>query len=174
MPTEDATIAWATALASVVQKGTAIGLVGEVGAGKTTFTAALVRALGAYDVATSPTFALIQHYVGGRLRVMHVDLYRLRSAAELEATGYWDDAEHADVLLVEWADQVAALPPNHLFIALSHADAPNLSTSQSVGSESSERTAVVTASGEAHDVLERWQAAYAQATQATAPNTAAR
>src|SRR5687768_3623787 len=70
----DATRRAGAALARLVRGGDAIALVGDLGAGKTTFTAGLVEALGG-GAASSPTFALVHEYRGGALIVWHVDLY---------------------------------------------------------------------------------------------------
>lgn len=111
------------ALAALVRGGDAIALVGELGAGKTTLVAGLARALGA-GPASSPTFALVHEYRGGRLVVWHVDLYRIEREAELVELGL-DDAigDPRGVCLVEWADRFAVMPPDHLRLELAHAGA---------------------------------------------------
>jgi tRNA threonylcarbamoyl adenosine modification protein YjeE len=111
------------ALAALVRGGDAIALVGELGAGKTTLVAGLARALGA-GPASSPTFALVHEYRGGRLVVWHVDLYRIEREAELVELGL-DDVigDPRGVCLVEWADRFAVMPPDHLRLDLAHAGA---------------------------------------------------
>ena len=108
-------------LAAAVVGGDAIALVGELGAGKTTFVAGLVAALGG-GAAHSPTFSLVNEYPGGRLIVWHVDLYRLERASELAELGL-DDVigDRRGLVIVEWADRFAVLPPDHLRIELDHA-----------------------------------------------------
>jgi len=109
-------------LAAVLQGGEAIALVGELGAGKTTFVAGLVAALGG-GAAQSPTFALIHEYPGGRLVVWHADLYRIekeRELPELELDDVIGDPR--GVVIVEWADRFDVLPADHLRIELSHVD----------------------------------------------------
>jgi tRNA threonylcarbamoyl adenosine modification protein YjeE len=106
-----------TALAALVRAGDAIALVGDLGAGKTTLVAALVAALGG-GVATSPTFALVNEYPGGRLAVTHVDLYRVEKERELAELGL-DEAR--DLLIVEWADRFDVMPRDHLRLELAHA-----------------------------------------------------
>ena len=116
----EATTRVGAALAALVQGGDAVALIGELGAGKTTLVAGLVAALGA-GVASSPTFALVNRYDGGRLVVWHVDLYRVARAAELPELGL-DDAIGAPdaVALVEWADSWDVMPRDHLRLELAH------------------------------------------------------
>ncbi len=109
------------ALAALVRGGDAIALVGELGAGKTTLVAGLARALGA-GPASSPTFALVHEYRGGRLVVWHVDLYRIEREAELVELGLDEIVgDPRGVCLVEWADRFAVMPPDHLRLELAHA-----------------------------------------------------
>jgi tRNA threonylcarbamoyladenosine biosynthesis protein TsaE len=108
-------------LAELVTGGDAIALVGDLGAGKTTLVTGLARALGA-DAAHSPTFALVHEYPG-RLRVWHVDLYRIEREAELVELGLDEIVgDPRGIVVVEWADRFAVLPADHLRIALRHAD----------------------------------------------------
>ena len=116
---EDTTRAGAF-LAALVQGGDAIALVGDLGAGKTTFTAGLVAALGGGN-AQSPTFSLVNEYRGGRLIVWHVDLYRIEREAELPELGL-DDAfgDSRGIVIVEWADKHDVMPRDHLRLELVH------------------------------------------------------
>lgn len=95
-------------------------LSGELGAGKTTLARAIIRGLGAGDTVSSPTYALVHHYHGGRGDVYHVDCYRLRSpdeAADLD----WDTLGAADALVVEWPERAGDwLPPASVRIRLEH------------------------------------------------------
>ncbi len=107
-------------LAALLTGGDTIALVGELGAGKTTFVAGLVAALGG-DAVHSPTFSLVHEYRGGKLTVWHVDLYRIERAAELPELGL-DDVigSPRGIVVVEWADKFSVLPADHLRIELSH------------------------------------------------------
>ena len=107
-------------LAAHVQGADAIALVGDLGAGKTTFTAGLVAALGG-GAAQSPTFSLVNEYRGGRLVVWHVDLYRIERERELPELGL-DDVfgDPRGIVLVEWADKYDVMPRDHLRLELSH------------------------------------------------------
>jgi tRNA threonylcarbamoyladenosine biosynthesis protein TsaE len=114
-----ATAAAGRALAELVAAGDAVGLVGDLGAGKTALVQALVEGLGAAVPATSPTFTLVNEYRGGRLPVWHVDLYRLEHVRELDDIGLDEIVGRADgVALVEWADRFDVLPRDHLRIEL--------------------------------------------------------
>ena len=105
-----------------LQGGEVIALVGELGSGKTTFVRGL--ALGAgfpSHVVSSPTFTLIQEYVGP-LALAHVDLYRLEQSTELADTGLVEYLNGEFVVLIEWADRLPAawLPDDYLSIHFLH------------------------------------------------------
>lgn len=122
-PDRDSLDAWGRALGAALPRPSVITLEGDLGAGKTTLARALCAGLGVADLAavTSPTFALVQHYDAPGGTVVHADLYRLRSDAELDALG-WDEIVHtAPVLLVEWPERaVPSLPAHRIAITLSH------------------------------------------------------
>lgn len=114
------TEALGTALAGLLAPGDVVLLVGEVGAGKTTLTRAVARALGVRGPVTSPTFALAQSYAG-RVPVLHIDAYRL-GAADDEELGLLLDGAGEAVTLIEWPDSLAgALPAPRLVVRLDHA-----------------------------------------------------
>ena len=109
--TPDAMERLGRAAAAHVRPGSVIALVGGLGAGKTLWTKGLVAALGSPAEVTSPTFALVHEYPGGRVPVFHLDFYRLESPAELIALG-WDEYLEADGLIIaEWADKFPELLP---------------------------------------------------------------
>jgi tRNA threonylcarbamoyladenosine biosynthesis protein TsaE len=104
-------------LAPLLRAGDVVVVAGELGAGKTTFTQGLAAGLGVTDSVVSPTFTLAREYEG-RLRLVHVDLYRLDRAQEVLDLGLEDVADDA-VLVVEWGDvAVAYLTPEHLEVRL--------------------------------------------------------
>jgi tRNA threonylcarbamoyladenosine biosynthesis protein TsaE len=108
LPTRRATIGLARRLAPLLLPGDFVVLGGELGAGKTFFARALLRALGLpreLDVV-SPTFTLVQEYAC-RLRVLHADAYRLGSADELIALGLRDARGEGALLVVEWGEAYA-------------------------------------------------------------------
>ncbi len=90
--------------------GDVVGLVGELGAGKTRLAKGLAAGLGVADGRTvsSPTFVLVNEY-DGRLHVYHVDAYRLGCPRELAALGFDEMCESGGVVLIEWADRVRTL-----------------------------------------------------------------
>lgn len=106
--------ALAEKIASELQGGEVIGLVGDLGAGKTTFVQQLAAALGVSGAVKSPTFILMQLLDAapaaakrGVGRLCHVDAYRLEDWSELAAIGFEEYAGQSDVVaLVEWADRV--------------------------------------------------------------------
>ncbi len=93
-------------LAKVLQPGTVIAYRGDLGAGKTAFTRGLARGLGYKEPVTSPTYTIVNEYLGGRLPLFHFDMYRLRSAEDLWDIGWEDYLERGGVCAVEWSENV--------------------------------------------------------------------
>lgn len=106
-----------------------LGLIGDLGAGKTTLVQGLVGALGAKDAASSPSYALLNTYEA-EPRVLHADLWRLQSADELETTGYWDYVDDGRWLMcVEWINRVpSAWPGDGALLSLSRPEHGRLAT----------------------------------------------
>jgi tRNA threonylcarbamoyladenosine biosynthesis protein TsaE len=97
-----------------------IALSGDLGSGKTAFVQGLAKGLDVPDgyYITSPTFTLINEYPG-RLPLMHVDLYRLDSTADLEDIGLDERLYDQAVIAIEWADKLSdSLPASHLFVTM--------------------------------------------------------
>ncbi|MCR5041505.1 MAG: tRNA (adenosine(37)-N6)-threonylcarbamoyltransferase complex ATPase subunit type 1 TsaE [Clostridia bacterium] len=96
--------------------GDVIAFTGGMGAGKTTFTAGLLRGLGNSSRVYSPTFALVNDY-GGDPRVLHFDMYRVTDEDSLYSTGFYDYLDEKNILIIEWSENVAPyLPENTIKI----------------------------------------------------------
>ena len=123
IPDETATRRLGAQVANLVRSGGFIGLIGNLGAGKTTLTQGLVAELGGPEKASSPTYTLLNEYPTSP-PVHHFDLYRLSDVDELEGIGYWDYVEDPSaIVVVEWLDRVpGAWPGEGIVIELIHRD----------------------------------------------------
>lgn len=88
-------------------------LVGDLGVGKTVFTQGLAAGLEVAEPVNSPTFTIVQVYEEGRLPFYHFDVYRIGDAEEMEEIGYEDYFYGKGVCLIEWADLIEELLPEH-------------------------------------------------------------
>lgn len=112
------------ALGRAALPGTVLALRGELGAGKTQLAKGVAEGLGVRTTVNSPTFVLMNEHVG-RLRLYHVDAYRLGDPEEALAAGLLDDREIDGVSVIEWADRLDGwLPVDRLDISLSLGDGP--------------------------------------------------
>lgn len=93
-------------LAARLHPGTVLAYRGDLGAGKTAFTRGLARGLGYAEPVTSPTYTIVNEYLGGRLPLFHFDMYRLASADDLWDIGWDDYLERGGVCAVEWSENV--------------------------------------------------------------------
>ena len=115
----DETQALAGALAPLLRAGDLLLLSGDLGAGKTAFTQGLGRGLGVTDPITSPTFTLANEYDGARLRVHHLDVYRMESMAEVFDVDLPDLLDDDAVVVIEWGEAiVASVPADYLAVEL--------------------------------------------------------
>ena len=127
--------AHAARLAPAARGGGIVYLAGDLGAGKTTFARALLRALGVGERIKSPTYSLIESYRVGDLDVQHLDLYRIADPGELEWLGLGDLWTPTALALIEWPERGgAALPRADLSLRLAHAGDAR-SVSAAAGSE---------------------------------------
>jgi len=117
---EQATDRLGQRLANEIPLGTVVALIGTLGAGKTRLVQSVAAALGVgRGEVTSPTFVLLNEYLGGRLPVYHFDTYRLRDDDEFLELGPEEYFEGAGLTFVEWADRVTdCLPPNYLRVEI--------------------------------------------------------
>ena len=107
-------------LGELTQGGNLILLVGDLGAGKTCFAQGVARGLGFSGYASSPSFVLVREYPG-RLKVYHIDFYRLDTIEEIADLGIDDYLVGDGVCVIEWADKVLNwLPRDHLVIKFAH------------------------------------------------------
>lgn len=121
LPDEAATVALAQRLAPAVLDGGVLFLRGELGAGKTTFARALLRALGVGERVKSPTYSLLERYAVNGRDAFHLDLYRIADAGELEWLGLDELDAPGSIVLVEWPERGrGALPAPDLEVVLEH------------------------------------------------------
>ncbi|MFZ8885581.1 MAG: tRNA (adenosine(37)-N6)-threonylcarbamoyltransferase complex ATPase subunit type 1 TsaE [Steroidobacteraceae bacterium] len=123
LPDEDATCRLGAQLAASCPGGSGLLLTlrGELGAGKSTLARALLRGLGASGTIRSPTYTLAEPYSTTEGPVLHMDLYRLAGADELESLGYRDWREQHRLLIVEWPERAGgSLGPIDLDLELTY------------------------------------------------------
>ncbi len=106
------------ALGKVLTPGTVIAYRGDLGAGKTAFTRGLARGLGCKELVTSPTYTIVNEYLGGRLPLFHFDMYRLESSDDLFDIGWEDYLERGGVCAVEWSENVADAMEDAILITI--------------------------------------------------------
>ncbi len=110
-------------LANTLQGGEVIAFYGDLGQGKTCFVTGLAEGLGFTGEVSSPTFAIINEYIGGRLNLYHFDMYRVSGWDDLYSTGYFEYMESGGVLAVEWSENIeAALPENCIKVTINRID----------------------------------------------------
>ena len=103
-----------------LKAGDLVALAGDLGAGKTEFVKGLAAGLGSPAQVTSPTFTLIHEYLGGRLPLYHMDLYRLTSADELDEIGFDDYLSRPGISAIEWANRFPQrIPEAAIWVTLS-------------------------------------------------------
>ena len=94
------------ALGKILNPGTVLAYRGDLGAGKTAFTRGLARGLGYAEPVTSPTYTIVNEYLGGRLPLFHFDMYRLASSDDLWDIGWDDYLDRGGVCAVECSENV--------------------------------------------------------------------
>ena len=106
------------ALGKILAPGTVIAYRGDLGAGKTAFTRGLARGLGSKELVTSPTYTIVNEYLGGRLPLFHFDMYRLGSSDDLFDIGWEDYLDRGGVCAVEWSENVEDAMENAMVITI--------------------------------------------------------
>lgn len=108
-------------LAKTLTGGEIIAFEGPMGMGKTCFTRGLAKGLGFQGQVNSPTFALVNEYVGGRLPLYHFDMYRIENWEDLYSCGYFDYLEKCGVMAVEWSENIKnALDQNVITVSINN------------------------------------------------------
>ena len=106
------------ALGKILSPGTILAYRGDLGAGKTAFTRGLARGLGYNEPVTSPTYTIVNEYLGGRLPLFHFDMYRLGSSDDLWDIGWEDYLERGGVCAVEWSENVDDAMENAIWVTI--------------------------------------------------------
>ncbi len=106
-------------LAQTLKGKEIIAMFGGLGAGKTAFTRGLARGLGIDDGVSSPTFALVNEYIG-KYNLYHFDMYRINSYDDLYSTGFFD-YEETGVMVIEWSENIKEfLPEQHITVTIQY------------------------------------------------------
>ena len=106
------------ALGKILNPGAVLAYRGNLGAGKTAFTRGLARGLGYREPVTSPTYTIVNEYLGGRLPLFHFDMYRLASSNDLWDIGWEDYLERGGVCAVEWSENVDDAMENAIYVTI--------------------------------------------------------
>lgn len=116
---------FAEEFAKKINNGNIIAYTGKMGAGKTTFTRGLVKGLGAGDVVSSPTFALVNEYKG-RTNIYHFDMYRVSTWEDLYSTGFFDYLDTNSIIIIEWSENIDnVLPEETIHVDIGYGDSEN-------------------------------------------------
>lgn len=120
------TFSIARAVAERLHGGEVLALYGGMGAGKTAFVSALADALGYSGEVSSPTFAIVHEYRGGRLDLFHFDMYRIQTFDELYSTGFFEYCDAGGVVACEWSENIEnALPEGCIQIRIYMGEQPD-------------------------------------------------
>ena len=107
----------AAAFSKTLRGGEVIAFRGGLGMGKTCFTKGIAVGLGFSGDVTSPTFALINEYLGGRLPLYHYDMYRISNWEELYSCGFFEYLDQNGIIVAEWSENIEnALPENTIYV----------------------------------------------------------
>ena len=106
------------ALGQQLKAGAVLAYRGDLGAGKTAFTRGLARGLDCREIVTSPTYTIVNEYLGGRLPLFHFDMYRLKSSDDLWDIGWEDYLERGGICAVEWSENVDDAMEDAIYITI--------------------------------------------------------
>ena len=107
------TFAFGKKIGETVQPGQVCTLIGDLGAGKTVLTQGVAAGLGILEPVSSPTFTILQVYEEGRMPFYHFDVYRIGDVEEMEEIGYEDCFYGNGLCLIEWANLIREILPDH-------------------------------------------------------------
>ncbi|MCF0140782.1 MAG: tRNA (adenosine(37)-N6)-threonylcarbamoyltransferase complex ATPase subunit type 1 TsaE [Mogibacterium sp.] len=120
---EEGTEKFANFLAENAEPGDVIGLIGDLGTGKTAIAKYIAKALGVTETVSSPTFNIVKEYRSGRMPLYHFDVYRLPDGESLLDIGGDEYFEAGGLCVIEWADIVlSVLPEDTILIKLEYTD----------------------------------------------------
>lgn len=100
-------------LGEAAKAGDVVCLIGDLGVGKTLFSQGFAKGLGIEEYVNSPTYTIVQEYEDGRLPLYHFDVYRIEASEEMDETGFSDMIYGGGVCLIEWADIIFDILPQH-------------------------------------------------------------
>ena len=110
---QEETKEFARSLGEAASPGDVFALSGDLGVGKTVFAKGMAEGLGITEPVSSPTFTILQEYTSGRIPFYHFDVYRVEEPEEMEETGFDDAIFGEGVSLVEWAELIKDIMPQH-------------------------------------------------------------
>lgn len=106
-----------------LEKGGTLGLIGDLGVGKTTFAKRICKYFGITENVKSPTFTYLIEYTSGKKPVYHFDAYRIINSEEIYEIGFEDYIREDGVVIVEWANNIIdEMPEDTLYVEISHND----------------------------------------------------
>ena len=105
-------------MAKILTPGAVIAYRGDLGAGKTAFTRGLARGLACREQVTSPTYTIVNEYLGGSVPLFHFDMYRLGSSDDLFDIGWEDYLDRGGICAVEWSENVADALEEPVYVRL--------------------------------------------------------
>lgn len=111
----------AAEIAKELKKGDFVAFYGNLGAGKTAFSRGLVKTLApeCIDLVHSPTFAIVNEYIGEKISIFHFDMYRIKDEDDLFSTGFYDYEERNGIILAEWSENIPfAVPENAVKVVI--------------------------------------------------------